>query len=140
MNKIRINIVLICCALPWMLGLEVQPPAKIPNLITVEELIQRRYTYGAYYIEGYVLDVRPCPPCPRPGLCSPCLPESIVISSTKGSILLLGEKANAVIIFVERASAFQAGGQYRFLIQILNVKTMPTPVNNLKMIYSERIH
>jgi hypothetical protein len=110
------------------------------NKYSISELNKDLFTFGTYEIEGYVVKAYSCPPCPQGAQCKVCMPENIVVSQELkefDSYVKLTE--NDLIIFVEDAKVFKIGVKYKFLIQIMDVKSTNQPLNNIKLIYYEEI-
>ena len=112
------------------------------NALTIEEFNQKGLSFGTYYIDGYVIEKYTCPDCVVPDQCKPCGPEHIVISQDKrrtlDSISEMGREE--MLIIVEKAEEFRKRRKYRFLVQVLDVKTQNRHSNNCKLIYYETIH
>ena len=110
-----------------------------PNTYLIHELNQSKLDYGTYETMGYVSDVYTCPVCEAGQECEACQPDHIVISEEKTLLAKYALTDNELIVFVDDPALFEVGKEYRFLIRILDAKTMDQPLNNIKLIHHEEI-
>ena len=106
---------------------------------TIQELNQQGFSFGAYEVVGYVTKIYTCPPCPEPGVCVPCTPNYIVLSEKNSLLAKYEVTEKELIVFTENADQFKLNKKYKFLIQILDVKSTEQMLNNIKLVYSEEI-
>jgi len=83
--------------------------------ITSRELASRPQP-GRYLLDAYVIELRPCPACPAPLRCKPCIGEHIVVADepappTRTATAMLRATA-------DQLEALVAGARYRFDIQV----------------------
>lgn len=111
----------------------------VENFYPIHEMNQKNFGLGTYEAEGFVISIYTCPPCAAHGLCKPCMNKNIVISEEnkvfKGYEHVLDQD---LIVFVDDTWPFDTGVKYKFLIQILDVKTTNQKLNNAKLIYFEK--
>lgn len=118
------------------------PPVNLPvwNLYTIEEVNQQKLSFGTYHVEGYVIKNYKCPPCPEGAMCKPCMPHHMIISQDNKvydyDVALTNKE---LMVFTSQDQILKENEYYRFLIQILDVKTSDHNINNVKLIYYERI-
>lgn len=110
------------------------------NRVEIEKITSGQITFGTWEIEGYVNRRFMCEPCVK-AHCSPCRPDHIVFSAVEKSPLDSYDDLGPgdLVIIVDDAESLKEGGRYRFLIQMLNVRTFEQPSNNLKLIHSEEV-
>lgn len=111
------------------------------NFYQIHELKQSNFTSGNFNIEGYVVEIETCPPCPlnpAAGVCQPCS-DNVVIS--ENNILLktylITEKE--LIVFMENPERLELGKKYMFSVKILNRKSTAGPINDVELIGFELI-
>ena len=92
-----------------------QEPAKSP-LLAFDDLKKNDRIEGSFRIEGYVLDIYKCPPCPPGAMCKPCIPDNVVITDTADSKDL--SKVNRLRIYTERADQFEQKKKYSFTVKL----------------------
>ena len=108
------------------------------HVYSVRELIELAPDFGVYRVKAVLLEKYFCPPCPREAMCKPCAGEHIRIAdhfeiSKKES----GQESLTVFVRSDDLEKLKESGKYRFLIQVLNVKTVNQELANLKLIYFE---
>jgi hypothetical protein len=114
--------------------------AEKRNFYSIEQLNYFQFSSGTYETEGYVVQAYECPDCPPTPVCRLCLSNNIIISAESGleeNSLKLSNKD--LIVFVDPTHRFQVGSKYKFLIQILDVKSTTQILNNVKLIYYEKL-
>jgi hypothetical protein len=132
---LRVILILFTLLLLGSLNAQSNP---VDNFYKIYELAKGKLGLGTYQTQGYVVRKYSCPPCPQEGVCQPCMPDYVVISDN------LSLDADIVIypqlrFFVEDADLFEEGKEYKWLIQILDVKSIDQTLNNIKLIHSEKI-
>jgi hypothetical protein len=113
-------------------------PSQSANFYRVYELVDGKLGVGTYFTQGYVVQKYVCPACLEGNLCKPCLPNYILISenpSVDADSLLYPK----MMVFVEDARIFEERQEYKFLVQILDVKSIDQKLNNMKLIYAAAI-
>jgi hypothetical protein len=87
-----------------------------PPLITFAGLSRSDLDAAPFRIEGFVLQINKCPPCPQGAQCKPCLGDHIVITDN------LSEKDPPLIkrlrIFNMKPEQFELGKKYSFLVKV----------------------
>jgi len=136
LQKIRVYLSFLILLLAFNAYSELQP---IRNFNTVSDFIENKFTYGTYHTEGFVVETYACPSCPEGAMCKPCSKDYIVIAEEKRPIPDLSLLEREIIIFVDDSKRFQIDRRYRFLVQVRDVKSTVQDMNNLKLIYSEKI-
>ena len=92
-----------------------QESAK-PPLLTFDDLKNNDGIDGPFRIEGYVLDIYKCPPCPPGAMCKPCIPDNVVITDTAGPKDL--SKINRLRIFADKPDQFERKKKYSFTVKL----------------------
>ena len=77
--------------------------------LAIHELKEFNYTSGNYNVEGYVVKIYTCPPCPRGAMCKPCMRDNIVVSEKNELLDVYYLSASEIIIFCENPKQFQLG-------------------------------
>ena len=70
------------CAEPALKTEPVAPKVK-GKFHTISQINQMRPIEGVIEVEGYVVGVSTCPPCPKNAVCAPCMPPYVIISEEK---------------------------------------------------------
>jgi hypothetical protein len=114
--------------------------AEKRNFYSIEQLNYFQFSSGTYETEGYVVKAYECPDCPPTPICKLCLSNNIIIS-TESAPQESGPQLSSkdLIVFVDPLHRFQVGSKYKFLIQILDVKSTTQILNNVKLIYYEKL-
>lgn len=116
------------------------PKITYNNFYTVSTIHKQLLGPGTYETEGFVGYIYTCPSCPPEGVCKPCMGNNIVITEdnkTFDGYNYLTDKE--LIVFTDESQALEKGIKYKFLIQVLDVKTVDQALNNIKLIYSEKL-
>lgn len=92
-----------------------QETAK-PPLLTFDDLQKNEGIDGPFRIEGYVLDIYKCPPCPPGAMCKPCIPDNVVITDTAEPKDL--SKVSRLRIFTEKTDQFEQKKKYSFTVKL----------------------
>src|SRR5438093_85205 len=79
-------------------------------LLTFEDLKKNDGIEGQFRIEGYVLDIYKCPPCPPGVMCKPCIPDNLVITDAADPKDL--SKINRLRIFTDKPEQFELKKKY----------------------------
>lgn len=110
-----------------------------PFVHQISDLNRLNPSYGTHEVVGYVVKIYECPPCPKEAQCKPCMPDHIVIAERRSRFAEYVLTDREMIVFVDDVQGLRLNKKYRFLVRILNVKTMDQIINNPKLIYFERI-
>ncbi len=110
------------------------------NWIDISELNDRQPEFGVYTVVGYVVKIYECPPCPPDAYCKPCMPPNIVISERNSELAQYALTNQELLVFTtqEQSDELRMDRPYRFLLQVLDVKTTDQAINNVKLIHFER--
>ena len=109
-----------------------------PPVYSISELNALNPAFGTHEVSGYVVKVYECPECPEGTQCKPCMPDHVVIAERRSRFAEYVLTDKEMIVFADDTSPLRVNRKYRFLIQILNVKTADQVLNNPKLIYFER--
>ena len=108
------------------------------NFYTIPELNQHQFNRGTYETEGYVAFIYTCA-CIQVASCKPCMEDNIIVSDQNTSRSGYNLTSHDLIIFLKEKGRFQVGKKYRFIIQILDAKSTSQMLNNIKLIYYEKL-
>jgi hypothetical protein len=75
----------------------------------------RRPAAGPVMLVGYVVQVRPCPPCPRDAQCKPCQGDLIELADDPAAP---DAPVLAVLMPAAALVQFQAGRRYRLFVEV----------------------
>jgi hypothetical protein len=89
-----------------------------PPLLTFHDLKNANGLEGTFRIEGYVIDIYKCPPCPPGAMCKPCIPDNIVITDATDEKDL--SKINRLRIFTDKPEQFELKKKYSFTVNLKN--------------------
>ena len=95
-----------------------QDSTKKPPLLTFEDLKKNDGIEGPFRIEGYVIDIYKCPPCPPRAICKPCIPDNLVITDATDPKDL--SKINRLRIFTDKPEQFELKKKYSFTVNLKN--------------------
>jgi len=95
-----------------------QDATKKPPLITFEDLRKNDGIEGPFRIEGYVIDIYKCPPCPPRAICKPCIADNLVITDAADPRDL--SKINRLRIFTDKPEQFKLQKKYSFAVNLKN--------------------
>ena len=95
-----------------------QDSTKKPPLLTFEDLKRNDGIEGPFLIEGYVIDIYKCPPCPPRAICKPCISDNLVITDAADPKDL--SKINRLRIFTDKAEQFELKKKYSFTVSAKN--------------------
>ena len=103
----------------------VTPPAK-NDFYPIHEIYKQPINLGTYETEGYVIHVEK--------------PNTMVIAEANKRFVSYDSISDKeLIIFSDDMENFVVGTKYKFLIQVLDVKTTKQELNNIKLVYSEKL-
>lgn len=95
-------------------------PAPVPGatVVTAEKIVAGLEP-GEYQLDAFVLELRPCPECPPPLSCKPCLGDFIVVHDqaappANGATPTLRLKPDQI-------KQFEAGKRYRFTLRAVSL-------------------
>lgn len=101
---------------------------------TIHEIKENLLTSGEFNVDGFVVAVLVCPPCPKGKLCQPCPPEAIVVSEIMKETQLDSLKNSDLRLFVDHAGQFEVGRRYRFSIRIADKNSGGDVLNDVDVV------
>src|SRR5438876_216399 len=107
-------LILVCLSLRP--ALSQNPSIQEPPLLTFSDLPQSDSTKGTFRIEGYVIDIYKCPPCPPGAMCKPCIPNNIVVTDNIEEKDL--SKIKRLRIYTEKPEQFELKKKYLFTVKV----------------------
>ncbi|HYV24148.1 MAG TPA: hypothetical protein VE969_02840 [Pyrinomonadaceae bacterium] len=111
-----------------------QETAK-PPLLTFDDLKKNDGIEGQFRIEGYVLDIYKCPPCPPRAMCKPCIPDNVVITDTAEPKDL--SKVNRLRVFTEKPEQFEQKKKYSFTVKLKQPFPAGQAINTVDLVSFE---
>lgn len=114
-----------------------EPLKASSNSYAIHILNKQGFDSGTYEVKGYVIKKYKSSSCQEGMFAKGCLRDYLVISEIATESVGLGD--SQLMVFVPDTDEFEIGIQYKFLVQILDVKSTPQKLNNIKLIYSEAI-
>lgn len=126
--------------LPKTTTLKSYPSSSTNPLYSISDFKQSGHNSGNFNIEGYVVNIYTCPPCPKGAQCSICMKKNILVSENNKILETHDLTENDLIIFTDNPKQFELGKKYRFSIKILNYKTTLGPLNDLELIGYDLIY
>ena len=114
--------------------------ATIPEspIYQIKDFKSRNLKSGVLRIEGYIVKIYTCPPCPEGASCKPCMEDNIVISENNKIIENYSQVARTeLIVFVKNPREFKLGRKYKLLVKIRDVKSTLEPINDLELVSYE---
>lgn len=112
-------------------------PGEKPPLLTFEDLKKNDGIEGQFRIEGYVIDIYKCPPCPPGAMCKPCIPDNIVITDAADEKDL--SKINRVRIFTDKTKQFELKKKYSFVVKVKGQIPTGRPIENVELIAAKEL-
>ncbi|MDD3083698.1 MAG: hypothetical protein PHP82_01615 [Candidatus ainarchaeum sp.] len=116
-----------------------------PNIIqnnintTISELKESFNIDKNYNIEGYVVKIYSCPPCPEGASCKPCMQDNIIISEKNFLLENYALSSTEIILFVENPKQFELGKKYVFSIKITNHNSTNELINDIDLVGYNKI-
>lgn len=111
-----------------------QETAK-PPLLTFDDLKKNDGIEGPFRIQGYVLDVYKCPPCPPGAVCKPCTPDNVVITDTADPKDL--SKINRLRIVTDKPDQFEQKKKYSFMVKLKQPFPTGQPITAVDLVSFE---
>ena len=102
--------------------------------ITIHELKETNPVSGNFNVEGYVVKIYTCPPCPKGAACKPCMGDNIEISENNKLLDTYSLSDTELIIFSNNPKQFELGKKYKFSIKILDDKSTGESINDIELI------
>lgn len=117
MFKRTSTVILTILCMMWTFSFsQVQDSADKPHLLTFADLQKNDGIDGPFRIEGYVIDIYKCPPCPAGAMCKPCIPDNIVVTDNIDEPDL--SKIKRLRISTEKPELFELRKKYTFTVKI----------------------
>lgn len=85
------------------------------DFLSIGELRNKNVTSGNYNIEGYVVKIYTCPPCPKNAFCKPCASDHILISEDDN----ITTYDKGVTVLVDNPKQFELNKKYKFSLEFL---------------------
>lgn len=110
-------------------------PAVNPTFssTTIHEIKEALLPSGEFNVEGFVIAISACPPCPTPGTCAPCPPETVTISELNKTATDSLQNSD-MVVFADKAGQFTVGRRYRFSILITERRTVEERFNDVELV------
>jgi hypothetical protein len=112
------------------------PNQTTVQALTIQEFKAANYDSGNYTVEGYVVAVYKCPPCPEGAMCKPCERDHITVSDKNQPVNGTLKSYEMKII---ATNEFEVGKKYRLSITATNQSTLDQPNNDVMLIDYELI-
>ncbi|MDX2027463.1 MAG: hypothetical protein SFW62_02375 [Alphaproteobacteria bacterium] len=109
----------------------------------ISDLNKKLPIAGVLKVEGHVVKIYKCPPCPPPGQCKPCMGDNIVISENNKLIDdYSGLTSKEMVIFIHPGDAEKLvpGEYYFFSVKILDRKSTGVPLNDVELVSFDKRH
>lgn len=110
------------------------------EMIKISELKRRKPATGYFNIEGYLVKIYKCPPCPPGVNCKPCMGDNIVVSELDQLKESYDLTEKDLIIFVTNPDQFIRGKRYYFSFGVTDRRTTNEALNDLNLIGYELIN
>jgi hypothetical protein len=114
-----------------------QDSPKKPPLLTFHDLKNADGIEGTFRIEGYVIDIYKCPPCPPRAMCKPCIPDNIVITDAADAKDL--SKINRLRISTDKPEQFELKRKYSFVVKVKGQIPAGRPIENVELIAAKEL-
>jgi hypothetical protein len=89
-------------------------PTPASGAESVKDL-QSKPTAGNHTLDAWVVGIKPCPPCPPPASCKPCMGEFITVADDVAAGDAAGVKVAAHPPMLDQ---FQVGKRYRIEVEV----------------------
>ncbi len=99
-------------------GVQRTPASANEKVLTVAELERIGTTPGEYVVEGYLVGVELCPPCPEGAACERCRDENISISDRPKLVTGYSVPGRGYAILEPMDMSYALGRRYRLRIEI----------------------
>ena len=114
-----------------------QDSIRKPPLLTFEDLQKNDGVEGPFRIEGFVIDIYKCPPCPPQAMCKPCIPDNIDVTDN------IGEKDPSRIkrlrISTDKPEQFELKKKYIFTVKVKGKVPPGTAIQDVDLISFELV-
>ena len=111
-------------------------PNSIPTnqIITIHQLKQINQTSGNFNVEGYVVKIFTCPPCPKGAFCKPCMRPNIVISEHNQLLETYSLTETELILLANNPQQFALSKKYKFSIKISDSRSTNEAINDIDLV------
>jgi hypothetical protein len=114
-----------------------QDSTRKAPLLTFEDLQKNDGVEGPFRIEGFVINIYRCPPCPPLATCKPCIPDHIEVTDN------LDEKNPTLIkrlrIFADKPEGFELKKRYAFVVKVKGQAPRGRAIENVDLISSDSV-
>lgn len=105
-----------------------------PSTIKFADLQHYDPANETFRIEGYVLDIYHCPPCPPHAMCKPCIPDNITLTDSDDWSNLSSLKR--LRVYTERTDEFKLKGKYILTVRVKGNLQAGKPVESVDLVAS----
>jgi hypothetical protein len=110
-------------------------PGK-PSIVSFFHLENFDPANRVFRIEGYVLDIYKCPPCPPGAMCKPCIPDNITLVDSPDRSEL--SKLKRLPIYTDKTDKFRFTGRYRLTVKVKGDLAAGKPVASVDLVSIDR--
>jgi hypothetical protein len=129
--------VLAVCLSPAISSSHNQDPAAKPPLLTFDDLQKNDGVEGSFRIEGYVINIYKCPPCPAGMQCKPCIPDNIdVTDNIKEQDM---SRIRRLRIFTDKTEQFELKKKYSLVVKVKGQIPKGRPIENVELIAAKEL-
>jgi hypothetical protein len=111
--------------------------APEPPLLTFSDLQRGDSIAGPFRIEGFVIDIYKCPPCPPQAMCKPCIPDNIVVTNNIDEQDL--SKVKRLRISTDKPEQFELKKKYSFTVRAKGKTAPDHPLEEVALITFEPV-
>ena len=127
----------VVCLVPALSFSQDSTSAPEPPLLTFSDLQRNDSLEGPFRIEGFVIDIYKCPPCPPQAMCKPCLPDNIVVTNNVDEQDL--SRVKRLRISTEKPEQFELKKKYSFTVRARGKTTPDHPLEEVALITFEPV-
>ena len=132
--KILFSLIISLATLIYAANNFAQTSAFSGKRIKINQLKKQKPEKGSFIVQGFVVKIYICPPCPPKVYCKPCLGNNFVLSEENKSLNDYNLTDKDLIIFTSNPKKLVKGKKYQVKIKITNQKSTSEPLNNIEMI------
>lgn len=116
------------------------PSSSDYSSVSISQLKETNQTSGNFNIEGYVVKIYTCPPCPIGAYCKMCMRDNLVISEENKILESYSLTNKDLILFANNPKQFDLGRKYKFSVKILEYKSTGESLNDIEVVgYDESL-
>jgi hypothetical protein len=127
----------VVCLVPALSFSQDRISAPEPPLLTFSDLQRGDSIAGPFRIEGFVIDIYKCPPCPPQAMCKPCIPDNIVVTNNVDEQDL--SKVKRLRISTEKPEQFELKKKYSFTVRARGKTAPDHPLEEVALITFEPV-